>query len=246
MATFVLVHGSWHGAWCWFKLLPTLRDAGHEAVAPELPAHGISEVAASEVTFEDYVDLVSAVVENASESVVLVGHSMGGHVITQTAERCADRLDAVVYLAAFLPPDGQSLTDLDVSAFDSVVPDYVTADTEAGVVRFDAAGAREAFYHDCSPADVALGRSLLRPEPIEPRTTPVDLTADRYGEVPRVYVETVADRALPVAFQRSMREAVSCGTVRSLGTGHSPFLSAPGALAETLLDVGENSPERST
>lgn len=241
MTTFVLTHGSWHGSWCWFKLLPRLRKAGHKAIAPELPAHGISTASALDVTFEDYVDAVSTAVDDASEPVVLVGHSMGGHVITQAAERCAERLDSVVYLSAFLPADGQSLTDLDISSFDSVVPDYVIADEENRVVRFDVEGAEDAFYHDCSPEDIALGRSLLRPEPLEPRTTPVDLTAEGYGEVPRVYVETTEDRALPIAFQRSMQEAVPCDAVRSLDTGHSPFFSRPDQVADTLLDVAERS-----
>ena len=164
---------------------------------------------------------------------------MGGHVITQAAERCADRLASLVYVSAFLPAHGQSLTDLDISSFDSVVPNYVAPDREHGVVRFDDNGAEEAFYHDCSPEDVALGRSLLRPEPLEPRTTPVDLTAKRYGDVPRVYVESTADRALPIGFQRSMREAVPCDSAYSLESGHSPFLSRPDRLTETLLDVAE-------
>ena len=239
MNTFVLVHGSWHGAWCWERVLPALRAAGADAVAVELPGHGDDPTDARAVTFESYVERVGAAVDAAAGDVVLVGHSMGGHVVTQAAERYADAVAGVVYLSAFLPADGQSLADLDAGAFDSALPEHLSFDEERGVVAVDDAGAGEAFYHDCDDGDAAAARAALRPEPAAPRHTPVALTEPNYGSVPRTYVECTEDRALPVAFQRSMHDAVGCGTVRSLETGHAPFLSAPTALAETLLSAAE-------
>lgn len=236
--TFVLVHGSWHGAWCWEKLLPALRAAGHDAVAVELPAHGSDPADASDASFSGYVERVGAAIDDADGEVVLVGHSMGGHVVTQAAERYADAVAAVVYLAAFLPTDGQALTDLGARAFDSSLPEHITVDGDRGVVTFDEAAAGEVFYQDCPERDVAWARSRLRPEPAAPRHTPVDLS-DRYDSVPRTYIECTEDRALPVAFQRSMYETVGCDAVHTLETGHAPFLSEPAALAETLLAVGE-------
>lgn len=239
MSTFILVHGSWHGAWCWKKLLPALREAGYGAIAVELPAHGNDPADADDASFAGYVDRVGAAIDDASGEVILVGHSMGGQVVTQAAERHADAVATVVYLAAFLPADGQTLTDFDVTAFDSAVPDHISVDDGRGVVAFDGAGAADAFYQDCSERDAALGRSMLRPEPAEPRRTPVDLSDRNYGTVPRVYIECTEDRALPVAFQRSMYDAVGCDEIRSLETGHAPFLSAPRELASTLLAVAE-------
>ncbi|MFD1568711.1 alpha/beta fold hydrolase [Halolamina litorea] len=236
--TFVLVHGSWHGAWCWARVLPALREE-HEAVAVELPAHGSDPAGVEAATFERYVDRVGTAVDAAVGEVVLVGHSMGGHVVTQVAERHADAVAAVVYLAAFLPGDGQSLTDLDAGAFDSAVPEHIVVDDERGVVTFEGAGADDTFYQDCSERDAAFARSRLRPEPAAPRHVPVSLSEQRYGAVPRVYIECTEDRALPVAFQRSMYEAVGCDAVHSLETGHAPFLAAPTAVAETLRGVTE-------
>jgi pimeloyl-ACP methyl ester carboxylesterase len=186
------------------------------------------------VTFGDYVDRVAGAVDAADGPVTLVGHSMGGHVVTQVAEERPDAVGTVVYLAAFLPPDGRALTDLDPSGYGSVVPEYATRDAGRGVVTMDPAGAETAFYHDCGAEDLALGRSLLRPEPVAPRTVPVSLTTAGYGSVRRAYVECADDRALPVAFQRSMREAVPCDEVRTLGTGHSPFFAAPDDLRAVL------------
>jgi len=237
MSTFVLVHGSWHGAWCWHDVVPRLEAAGHDVVAPDLPAHGVDTTPPDEVTFDDYVSRICSAVDDADEPVVLVGHSMGGHAVTQAAERRSDAIDTLVYLAAFLPADSQSLTDLDLSGHDSRVPPGLAVDEERGVVEVDFDTAVDAFYHDCSTADVALCRALLRPEPIEPRTVPVELTDANYGSVRRAYIECAEDRALPLSFQRERQQAVPCDEVRTLETSHSPFLSAPDALVEALLDV---------
>lgn len=237
MTTFVLVHGSWHGAWCWFEVLPRLEAAGHTAVAPTLPGHGVDPTPPDAVSFEGYVARITQTVDDAGEPVVLVGHSMGGHPVTQVAERRADALETLVYATAFVPPDGHGLTDLDFSGHGSVVPEHLVVDEDRGTVDIDRQGAEAAFYHDCSPAHVALGRLLMRPEPIEPRTVPVDLTEAGYGSVRRAYIECSADRALPLSFQRELQAAVPCDVVRTLSTGHSPFLADPDALTEALLEV---------
>jgi len=239
VSTFVLVHGSWHGPWCWYRIVPRLREAGHRVRTPQLPAHGVDPTPAADVGFADYVDCVCAAVDAAEEPVVLVGHSMGGHAVTQAVEERAADVERAVYLCAFLPPDGHALTDLDLSAYDSRIPPHVTPDEDRGTLALDPEGAVDALYHDCGAEDVALARSLLRPEPIEPRTVPVSLSESGYGSVPRAYVECAADRSIPVEFQRAMREAVPCEPVWSLETSHSPFFSAPEKLTAVLEAAAE-------
>jgi pimeloyl-ACP methyl ester carboxylesterase len=97
LARFLLVHGSWHGAWCWRDVLPLLRDAGHEAEAMDLPGHGEDRTPASEVTLDAYAD---AVVSALRPGTVLVGHSMGGYAITAAAERAAKRISKLIDVAA--------------------------------------------------------------------------------------------------------------------------------------------------
>lgn len=237
MTTFVLVHGSWHGAWCWHEVVPRLEAAGHESVAFDLPAHGIDVTPPGEVSFDGYVDRISTAIDDTGGPVALVGHSMGGHAVTQAVEERADAVQTVVYLAAFLPGDGQSLTDLELAGHGSAVPPGLVVDEEHGVIDVDFDVAEEAFYHDCRAADVSLCRSLLRPEPIEPRTVPVDLTDERYGSVRRAYVECADDRALPLSFQRELQEAMPPDEVVTLETSHSPFLAAPDSLTEALIAV---------
>ena len=86
MSTFVLVHGAFHGAWCWYKVIAGLEAAGHRAIAPDLPGHGLDRTPMETCTLDRYVSTVVAAIEAAEEPVVLVGHSLGGVTVSQGAE----------------------------------------------------------------------------------------------------------------------------------------------------------------
>ncbi len=237
MATYVLIHGAWHGGWCWDKVVPLLEKQGHKAVAPDLPGHGSDRSPISEVSLSAYADRVVEVLEAQSEPVVLVGHSMGGVIISQTAEYRPERVKALVYLSAFLLRDGETL--LQVAQDDAealVLPNLVmTDDQSSATVRDDALN--EAFYGDCSDEDAARAKSLLVPQAAAPFATPLHTTAERFGRVPRIYIECLRDRAISPSVQKKMYTAVPCQTVISMDTCHSPFLSAPDELAAYLAAI---------
>lgn len=86
MSTYVLVHGAWHGAWCWKYVIPILENEGHNVIALDLPGHGEDKTPIPEITFDAYAKRVCKILDEQSEPVVLVGHSMGGAVISQVAE----------------------------------------------------------------------------------------------------------------------------------------------------------------
>src|SRR5262249_4568401 len=111
MARFVLVHGAFAGAWIWGPLQERLNAAGHTTVAFDLPGLGNDRTPTSEVTLDSYAARLCEVLAASSERAIIVGNSMGGIVITQGAARCPERVAALVYVAAFLPKDGQSLLD---------------------------------------------------------------------------------------------------------------------------------------
>src|SRR5689334_6899345 len=106
MGIYVLVHGGWHGAWCWNRIVPLLEKKVHRVVAGDLPAHGRDKAAAAAVTMKDYVDALVAQLDSLPEPVCLVGHSSGGAIITQVAEYRPAKIQNLVYLAAFLPKNG--------------------------------------------------------------------------------------------------------------------------------------------
>jgi pimeloyl-ACP methyl ester carboxylesterase len=229
MASFVLVHGAWHGAWCFDRLGTALAARGHRVSAPDLPGHGDDRTPAQSVTLDSYVARVGEALARQPEPAFLLGHSMGGMVIAQAGEAHAPRVRALIYLCAFLPRDGESLGNL---AIQSAVTPNLRHDRAAGVVRFDPAGAREAFYEDCPDADVAAASARLCPQPVMPWTQPVVL-GSRYAALPRHYIECTQDRAIPIDEQRRMHAASPC-RVHTLEASHSPFLSQPDALARLL------------
>ncbi len=110
MARFVLVHGGFSGAWIWLPLMDRLKAAGHLVEAFDLPGMGDDRTSRSGVSLDSYASRVCEALAAVSEPAFVVGHSMGGIVATQAAARCPERVAALVYVAAFLPKDGQSLS----------------------------------------------------------------------------------------------------------------------------------------
>ncbi len=234
--TFVLVSGSWHGAWCWYKVVPRLEALGHRAVPVELPGHGTSWRPAKDVTLQSYVDAVATVIDQQPGPVVLVGHSRGGIVVSQAAEERAAKVARLVYLSAFLVPNGESMLQTATADVESRIVPNLVFDEAAGTHMLKREAFREALYADCSDEDVALATSLLTPEPNGPVGTPLRLGA-AWERIPRVYVECRSDRGISLAAQRKMQERLGVTRTLSLETSHSPFLSAPGDLTKLLVEA---------
>lgn len=237
MAAYVLVHGAWHGAWCWQKLTPLLEAEGHRVDAFDLPGHGEDGTPVSGMTLPANAERIAEHVTAAGEPVILVGHSMGGMQVTQAAELAPERIQRLVYLTAFLPGDGQSLPDLAAGDPDELVQKNLIVDESAGTSTVAASALRDAFYGECSDDDVAFATSRLVPESLAAMGAPVSITEERAGSVPRVYVECLRDRAITIAKQREMHSRRPCETVLQIDTDHSPFLSRPRELADHLLSL---------
>jgi pimeloyl-ACP methyl ester carboxylesterase len=233
MSKYVLVHGSWHGGWVWDRVVPLLADAGHDVATLDLPGRGGDPRDPASVTLADHVDAVVAVLEASDPPAIVVGHSFGGFVISHVAERVPERVELLVYLAAFLLRDGQTVLEVATSIPPSVP--HIDVREEEGLISVKPQAARLVFYDDCSSEDARLATERLVPEALTPRRTPASLTEERSGSVPRVYVETTNDRALAVSLQRRMVAALPCREVVSIASSHSPFLSMPATLAGCLL-----------
>src|SRR5690348_17193003 len=175
MATFLLIHGGWHGAWCWERLEPALRRAGHAVIAPDLPGHGADPTPPSPDLPARYAPFVADRLRTAPEPVILVGHSSGGMIASEAARLAPERVAAIVYLAAFLLPPGATPRDAIREEDGSLLREALIVDPAAGVtiVRPDAAPA--VFYADCPPDLAAWATARLQPEPIVPRDAPSDI-----------------------------------------------------------------------
>ncbi|WAS99593.1 alpha/beta fold hydrolase [Nannocystis punicea] len=234
---FVLVHGAWHGAWCWATTARLLEARGHRVTPLDLPSHGDDETAPASVTLAHYAGRVIAALDAIEGTVVLVGHSMGGIVISTVAEARPAKVEKLVYLSAFLLPNGTSLLDVALRDTHSLATPNLRVRSDEGVVDIHREAVAEIFYADCEPEVVDRARTLLKPNPLAPFATPLALTDASYGSVRRFYIACAKDRAITPAAQRAMVTAMPCEAVHELHTDHSPFFSQPNRLHDVLVEI---------
>jgi pimeloyl-ACP methyl ester carboxylesterase len=238
MATFVMIHGAWHGGWCFDPLRTLLEVHGHRVVAPDLPGMGGNAEALATVALDDWALFTAGLCREADNPVILCGHSRGGIVVSQTAEVVPDAIAALVYICAMLLPSG--LSRVEMKELVAPNPDFeaIILPVPGGTV-VDPARAPTIFAQLSPPALANAAAARLVAEPSGPRATPLALTNGRYGSVPRHYIECLHDRTIPIADQRYMQSRQPCVTVTTLEADHSPFLSRPRALADALISIAQ-------
>jgi pimeloyl-ACP methyl ester carboxylesterase len=237
MSTYVLVHGAWHGEWCWDRIIPLLQDAGHRVITLDLPGHGKDKTPPSEVTLKHYTDSLCEILDKESERVILVGHSMGGLVITQTAEYCPEKIQLRVYVCAFLPTNEQTLLQI-LENDKKDIPPAVIINEDKTLLKLKDHLINDTFYGECSENDILEAKEKLCLQPSRPFITPARITEHNFGRVPRVYIETLKDNAISIRCQREMYTKTPCRQVITMDTDHSPFFSQLGVLFSHLKNLG--------
>lgn len=236
MSTYILIHGAWHGGWCWRRVTPLLEQAGHIVIAPDLPGHGDDLTPLAAVTLASYVqrlvDLIDALPDE--EPLILVGHSFAGMVISQVAEARPERIGLLVYLSALLPQNGETAFQITEREANCPLAECLLVDDLS--VSLLPRKARAVFYQDCNAQAFWEAKRHLTPQALLPFNTPVTLT-ERFAQVPRVYLTCRYDLVISADLQRQMYSQTPCQYVIWLMTGHSPFLAAPDRLAARLLGI---------
>jgi pimeloyl-ACP methyl ester carboxylesterase len=236
LSRIVLVHGAFTGAWEWESLTPLLEAKGHTVEVVDMPGAGDDRTPVAEVTFDSYVERVRSTLGDRPEPAVLVGHSMGGMAITQAAALVPDQVATLIYVAAFLPEDGQSLkglTELPEGAGDQIQANMVV-EGDPPVATLPEQVSRESRYNGCSDELITWALSHQRPQPLAPMLAPVSIPEGALDEIPRHYVRTLRDRSLPPALQKRMLDAAGVESVVELDTGHNPQMSMTAELAAAL------------
>lgn len=238
--TYILVHGAWHGAWSWNKVIPLMTDKGYKVIAIDLPGHGEDTTNASNVSFADYVKKVTETANKVEGEVILVGHSMGGTVISQAAENLGKtKVYKLIYLDAFLPKNGESVSSL-AGLIESSLPKdssrltignglILSEDKKTSVFKPEVADIL--FYHDCSQADKDLAHRNLNRQSFAPLGTPVNVSDSIYGVIPKYYILCTESKDLDKSI---LPTRVKCEKVVTLKSGHSPFFSQPRQLVKLL------------
>jgi pimeloyl-ACP methyl ester carboxylesterase len=233
---FILVHGGYHGAWCWSKVIPELEARGHQVVAIDLP--GAGERVDEKATITSWRHAVVDVIEDGD---VLVGHSMGGYVISMAADEVPEKVGRLIYLAAAAPVEGQSMQDatpiedhwkqitgLDFDEYSKVMETPaqgpVLALTDRGAVD-------KIFYHDCRPEDQQWAFERLTPLPIEPVSSPLNLSRFWQASIPRDFIVCTDDHSHPIAWDNEFMERLGVSISFGIMSSHSPFISRPAETA---------------
>lgn len=243
---YVLVHGAWHGAWCWDRVAPKLIEAGARVFLPTL--RGVGERAGDVMptpTLEDHVQDVLTMVATIADQgpVVLVGHSYAGMVITAVGDRLGDALAHLVYLDAAFPSHGDD--------FASHIPGLAPEDVARRRVAFRSMSADGVWLAPppaqmvgvTEPIDVAWLGEKLTPHPLQTWLEPISLTGGKLGEIPKTYVLAVDPPTTIMGYPLHGENAKRTAgwSYAEIATGHDMMVTAPDQVAEVLLSVGSPS-----
>lgn len=228
MATFVLVHGAWHGGWCWRRVARLLLRDGHDVFAPTLT--GLCErshLRRPDTGLDTHIlDVANEIKWQELKDVVLVGHSYGGMVISGAAERAERSIAALVFLDAFVPEDGQALNDLSPPA----VRDAVLAAQRDGAT---AVPPRSAAMFNVNAKDRAWVDAQCTPQPIQCMLGKVRLSGARERIARKAYIRASAYPSVP--FDAALAKARDRGwRSYEVACGHDVMIDAPERLAEIL------------
>jgi pimeloyl-ACP methyl ester carboxylesterase len=234
MATFVLVHGAWHGGWCYTRVARLLRSAGHEVYTPTHTGVGErSHLADQNITLSTHIrDVVNVIEYENLSDIILCGHSYGGMVITGVAAQVGDRIRTLVYLDAFLPEDGQSLFDLIAQSEPERIPQFLSlAAANGGKLPPIPAAA-----FNVNPNDAEWVDKTCCPQSLATFVEGVRLTGKEKAVRNRTYILATGYgmQVFPPFYERVKKD--SKWRAHTVPCGHDVMLDQPEALAKLLLE----------
>ena len=232
---FVLLHGAWHGGWCWDGVIDEIVKAGHTAEAPTMPGHSPGDDR-SGIRFEDYVAKISSVLKKQNAPVVLVGHSSAGYMMQAAAPEVPDKLTQLIFLNAFILPDGKCQFDLvppeaaeGMTAAAQASPDNCVPVIEDFVRGMLMAG------ESVEKQDSLIGR--LVPQPFALFTTPVNTKAFDALKIPKSVVFCKDDVSLPPGGYLGMAQGLGEFDLIEVEGGHEALFTNPAVVAKGLLQA---------
>ncbi|WP_255069525.1 alpha/beta fold hydrolase [Lacihabitans sp. LS3-19] len=210
MKTFILIHGSWHSSWNWHKVVPILEKLGHKVLAIDLPGMGKDKTPIKEVTLKSTVEYICKIIDDIEDKVILVGHSKNGIMISQAAEYRSEKIEKLIYIAAYLIPNGKTQAEYSVKDINGALKPFVIKFPASNSHTLDPAIYKEGLYHDCEDEIFEMAKLILSHESVATGITPLELTEENYGSVPRFYIECTIDKAVTPYIQQKMYTETPC------------------------------------
>jgi len=238
METIVLVHGAWSDASAWDGVVAILKGKGYDVIAVNLPGHGKDTTSIATISLDTYVNTVKAAIGD-KKNIILLGHSFAGIVISQVAEEIPGQIKELIYLAAYLPKNGESLLSLAQQDAGSHIGKYLQIDKDHGAAIINKDGIVDAFVEDAPKNVQDYVVANWKTEPLTPLATPVTLTDANFGSVKKAYIHTVNDHAVSYVFQQTMVKGSDVKTTAVLNSSHTPFISMPAKLVDAIIEVSK-------
>ena len=226
--TFVLIHGAWAGSWVWDSLRTLLEDQGHAVIAPDMPGNPMHPAPAAQLTMQGCIDHLKNGCAEVSGPLLVVGHSGGGVIATQLAETLAERVVGVAYIAG-MADEAQKQHPEAAGIWPHL---QWSDDRQSSTVPPQAVC--EVFLQDLPREQAMAAAQRFCAQPEGTRALVAEWTAERFGRLPRLYIEATQDRSVVLPVQRRMQQLVPGAAVVSLDTGHVPQVSAIAAVADAL------------
>ncbi|KAL5778788.1 hypothetical protein ACOSQ2_009525 [Xanthoceras sorbifolium] len=249
---FVLVHGEGFGAWCWYKNITLLEEAGLLPTAIDLSGSGIDLTDTnSVVTLAEYSKPLIDYLENLpeDEQVILVGHSSGGACLSYALEHFPKKISKAIFLCATMVSDGQRPFDVFAEELGSAERFMQESqfliygngkDKPPTGFMFEKQQMKGLYFNQSPLKDVALAMVSMRPTPLGPIMEKLSLTPEKYGTGRRFFIQTLDDRALsPDVQEKLVRENPPEGVYKIKGSDHCPFFSKPQSLHKILIEIAQ-------
>ncbi|CAN8254796.1 unnamed protein product [Cochlearia groenlandica] len=251
---FVLIHGSCHGAWCWFKLASKLKANGQRVTAVDLGGSGIDKRRFDEVrSISDYLEPLMSFLESLGEEekVVLVGHSYGGIGLSLAMEKFPTKTSVGIFLSAYMPHH-ESPPSLLIQEYFKRLPEGFAMDCEftfeegpnqpPSSVMFGTSFLKEKAYSNCKLEDLELAMALVKPSWLYPKEMDGEdlLSKERYGTGKRVFIVCEGDNVVPEEIQKWMVSNYEPDQVKVIEeAGHMAMLTKPAQLSKLLQEISE-------
>jgi len=230
---FILIHGAWHGGWCWDGVVTELKKAGHKAVAPTMPGHNQKDDR-SKICLNDYIEKILQIVQGTDGQVVLVGHSSAGFLVQAVAAKIPEKFNHLIFINAFILPDGRC-------QFDIVPPAVAQGMTQAANASSDnCVPVLEDFVRGTLMADASVEEqdnliTRLIPQPLALFTTPVSTQGFDKGDFKKTVLFCKKDVSLPDGAYLGMALELGEHYIIELDLGHEGLFTHPGEVAKGIM-----------
>lgn len=235
----VLVPGAFEDVHVWDGVAAKLAADGYRVLPVNLPGRPSMPMALDKVSLDVYRDTVLGALAGETRPVLLVGHSFAGITISAVAEAAPEKIKTLVYVAAYLPKDGESLLTLAKQDRDAKIGPHLQIVEAMGIASVEYSARADLFANNAPDGLRKVLPDLIIDEPLAPLATPVHLTAARFGRTDKVYVHTALDQVVSPYLQNLMTAGTPVRLSFTVNTGHTPFLTDVAGLVSAIEKAGQ-------